>query len=381
MPNLGALILKKNTKFFKMLGLSFLQKKVICLILCFSFINFQISAQLISFENAYNNLFEIFEKKSNSSLKEAVFITENAFYDNKLYRVDFEQEIEYLNSLALIIEEKNNLLYKEKDSSNVRKLAALNFLMTDSIPLIVSGDSLYHTPFTYDFDDAFGKKNWESMFVSNLLKTKKGNCHSLPFLYKILADEIGAECHLALAPNHIYIKSKSEKVGWYNTELTNGSFPIDAWIMASGYVPLEAVQNGIYMRALSDKEAIAMCVVDLGMGYDRKFPNNDGSFTLKCCDLALKHFPNYITAILLKAETNQRLIRQLMEQHSVKTHQELFIKQKSAKPIWEAMEENYFLAHQLGYRQMPKKMYLDWLASLEKERSKYENRKVPDFKR
>ena len=123
-----------------------------------------------------------------------------------------------------------------------------------------------------------------------------------------------------------------------------------------------------------------MCVIDLAMGYDRKFPDNDGSFTLRCCDLALKHFPNYITAILLKAETNQRLIRQMMKHHNVEEAKDLFPLAKNSKSIWEAMEQAYFQAHQLGYRQMPKQMYLDWLASLNTEREKYSNRKVTNFK-
>jgi len=54
----------------------------------------------------------------------------------------------------------------------------------------------------------------------------------MPYLYKILADELNIPCNLAFAPNHIYIKLFSERTGWYNTELANSTFPIDA----SGYV-------------------------------------------------------------------------------------------------------------------------------------------------
>ena len=79
------------------------------------------------------------------------------------------------------------------------------------------------------------------------MATRKGNCHSLPFLYKILAEELGAKANLALAPNHIYIKHWNEKDGWYNTELTSGIFPIDSWLMASGYIHLDAVANKLYM--------------------------------------------------------------------------------------------------------------------------------------
>ncbi len=53
------------------------------------------------------------------------------------------------------------------------------------------------------------KKLWSNMFVSTLIATGKGNCHSMPLLYKLIMDELGEKCWLALAPNHMYIKSKN----------------------------------------------------------------------------------------------------------------------------------------------------------------------------
>ena len=64
-------------------------------------------------------------------------------------------------------------------------------------------------------------------------------------------DELGEKCWLALAPNHMYIKAKTQHIGWYNIELTTGDFPTDAWLMASGYIHLDAVRNGIYTDTLS----------------------------------------------------------------------------------------------------------------------------------
>ena len=62
--------------------------------------------------------------------------------------------------------------------------------------------------------------------------------------------------------------------------------------MASGYVTLESIQKGIYMDALDDKKCIALCVLDLAKGFENKYPDNDGTFIIKCCDLTLEHFPN-----------------------------------------------------------------------------------------
>jgi hypothetical protein len=58
----------------------------------------------------------------------------------------------------------------------------------------------------------------------------------MPYLYKILAEELGVDANLALAPNHVYIKHRIKAVGWYNTELTSGIFPEDGWLMASSEV-------------------------------------------------------------------------------------------------------------------------------------------------
>jgi hypothetical protein len=182
-------------------------------------------------------------------------------------------------------------------------------------------------------------------------------------LYKILAEEIGAEANLALAPNHVYIKHQSLKDGWYNTELTSGIFPVDAWIMASGFVHIDAIANGVYMKALNNNESIALILLDLADNYNAKFPDNDGSFVLKCCEAALKEYPNFATALILKAETQYNQI----EKETDKTKQNILLKK---------LEKEYAYIHKIGYRNMPESQYLDWLISLKTERNKYENKSL-----
>ena len=336
-------------------------------------------SQTMLFDTALAQLENTLNGKGNMTFKEAVFMVENAYLEQRVPQEYYDTRVGDLKKIAARISNDSNLIYNQRDTEIVKKHAAIYTLITDTTVITRPSGTILHYPFTYDFDDPFATNEWSSMFVTKLLATKKGNCHSMPYLYKILADELGIDAHLAIAPNHIYIKNRCEKIGWYNTELTSASFPIDAWIMASGYVYLEAIQNGVYMVALDDTESMAMCVIDLAMGYNRKFPDNDGTFILKCCELALKHFPNYITAILLKAETQKRLIEQMMEQHNVEQPKELFVLTDDAEPLWKDMEQTYFKAHKLGYRQMPKQMYLDWLASLQTEREKYNNRKVARF--
>jgi hypothetical protein len=210
------------------------------------------------------------------------------------------------------------------------------------------------------------------MFVTKLLRTHSGNCHSLPFLYKILCEELGAKAYLAMAPNHTYIKQWAKKSGWYNTELTNRYFPIDAWIMASGYIHLNAVQNRIYMDTLSQKQSVAVCVIDLAKGFERRFPL-DLNFIEKCADLAISHYPNYTNALILKAEITKKRFENIMEITGAKSPAQI-LNRDDAKNLFVSMENQYASIHRMGYRMMPKEMYLNWLGELKREKGKYLNR-------
>jgi hypothetical protein len=325
------------------------------------------------YQKAFNNLKNMLANKSNANLKNAVFHVENAYFDNLLDYQSFEEEIEGLTILCQGFVKSNSLQYTDKDKVKIEKFASVFKILTDT--LFIRLDSLqdYHLPFGYDFEDFFGDTDWTKGFVSKLLASKKGNCHSLPYLYKILCDELGAEAHLALAPNHLYIKHHSKKTGWYNTELTSATFPIDAWLMVSGYISLEAIQNAVYMDTIGTYRAVALCVVDLGQGYAKKYPDNDGTFILQCCELALKHFPTCINAMLLKAET-------LFAQHK-KLVQNKGKDDTESKAKFTEMNKVYQQIYQSGYRQMPKQMYANWLLDLKENKDKYINKKVAVFKK
>ena len=327
------------------------------------------------FDSIYTHLNNMLSGKAPINFKKTVFDIENTFLDNRLQEQGFELEIASLLKLVRAKYKYANADNRAADSARIKLSGCIFKTLTDTTFVDFGNESLYLLPYRYDFDDMFGEKDWSNMFVTKLLATHKGNCHSMPYLYKILCDELGVPCHLALAPNHIYIKHRSETFGWYNTELTSASFPIDAWLMASGYVSLEAVQNGIYMDALDDKKSLTLCVYDLAKGYDRKFLDNDGAFVVKCCDLALAHFPNFINALILKAETKKRQFELLMQQRHISTPSVLR-QQKDGKTLWNDMNQLYLTIHQLGYRAMPQKMYLDWLVSLKKEKEKYGNKKM-----
>lgn len=358
-----------------------LQKKIYQILLFLLLGTVSATAQNNQFYNeAYKTIDNMLEGRQKYSFKDAVFSVEEAYYQGKLDTIVINKELRFLKSFAESIIKSRQLTYKGSDKEKVNKYAALYSIMCQSLPVAVKDTVIQYKPFSYDFVDVFGHSDLPNLFVSKLLATKKGNCNSMPYLYKILAEELGVEANLALAPNHVYIKHNIKSIGWFNTELTSGIFPEDGWLMASGYIHLDAIRNGVFMKALDNKESLALCLFDLAQAYNRSFPKNDGEFVLKALNRALDIYPNFAKALILKAEFHKAQFEKLMERENLKTDKPENIKlvqqNPKAKELYELMQKEYGHIYDIGYRQMPEEMYLDWLVSLKTERNKYENKKL-----
>lgn len=342
------------------------------LLLIFILITDTLAAKTTSeqlYEKTFDELCAMLKGEQKPSFKRAVFITENAFLDNEMNYNKFCKVIEKYKAYSEEIIASRDLLYSFKDKRKVSVYASVYSIMKDTTITSDSSNLYYHLPFTYNFDDFAGEKDWTNMFVTKMLTTHKGNCHSMPLLYKILVEELGEEAWLALAPNHLYIKLKNEKFGWYNTELTSGIFPIDSWLVASGYIHLDAIRNGLYMDTLSLKQSIGLCLTDLAKGYERKFGKGDCHFILKCCDMVLTYYPNYINALLQRAETLKTLYLSETDKNT-----------EQSKQLETSMTEAYSKIYKLGYRKMPKEMYFKWLSSITEQKDSYENKNIIKFR-
>jgi len=349
--------------------------KKIFFILTLLILGFAKSQENHFYTEAYKTLDNMLLNKQKYSFKEGVFGVEYAYYQGKLDTVELNNKIKFLKHFCNVLLKNRKLTYSEKDEAKVNKYATIYSVICEATPVIVGLDTIRYKPFTYDFEDVFGHKELSNLFVSKLLDTQKGNCNSMPYLYKILAEELGVDANLALAPNHIYIKHNIKSLGWYNTELTSGIFPQDSWLMASGYIHLDAIQNGVFMKALNNKESLALLLVDLGNDYNRSFPDNDGSFALKCAERAIQIHPYLANALLLQAETHKKQFQKLMKEQNT-TDIQTVLSNPKAKELFDLMNKEYAHIHKIGYRSMPENMYLDWLVSLKTERAKYEDTRL-----
>jgi len=215
------------------------------------------SATIGRFERAYAEMAAMLDGRTPLSIKRAVFLAEWAYAGERL---DYGRYCREIDSLA----------------GNIREFIAANHLERFStggnIALFEFFTGSYsmngHVPFEYDFEDYSGEGESVELFVTKLLRTHRGQCRSLPLLYKILADEIGAEAYIAYAPNHSFIRHRDERRSrWENVELTNGTLSREEFIIETMCITQQAIDKGTYMKPSSDRETLLELLVELACFY------------------------------------------------------------------------------------------------------------------
>ncbi len=313
----------------------------------------------ILYEAAYQALAEMLDGRRTESLPLAVFIVENTYTNNQLNYTVFKADLDELATLCRGL---------ATDSSSTARFMALHRLMTDTVQVRDAGKVVsQHLPYRYDFEDFRGEQDYRKMFVTKLLRTNTGQCHSMPLLYKMLADRLGVKTYISMSPNHTFISVKDGRGALYRYETTNGHFTTDAYYMSSDFIKAGALKQRTYLDTLTLRENLACQVLDLAGGYEHYY--GDDTFVKKCADLALKHYPQSMTARLLAH--NVALARFVKPwQAAGQPSPEVARTLPQLKPYMAEVERwNQALAD-LGFEEMPKEQYNRWLHSLEQEKAR-----------
>ncbi|WP_168802027.1 hypothetical protein [Chryseobacterium candidae] len=303
----------------------------------------------------------------NYSLADVNFTVENAFYDNKQDVNKFKSGIQK-TAKQLLQKMKER---KQDTESNVSK----NLMIFEYFSKDIKLNGTTHKAFEYDFKDYMGQKDYSKMFVSKLLKTGSGQCHSMPLYYLILAEAMNTEAYLSLAPNHSYIRFVDDEGTMRNMELTNGMFPTDNAFLESGYIKSEALQNKIYLENLTKKELLGMAYFDLARGYVSKFGYDE--FVNKVIDKALELYPNGIAPNMEKANISQVRFANVMKQLGINPEDKRDLQRigyfpKAVEQL-NQINEQFNHIDNLGYAKMPASAYESWLKSLKTEKNKQES--------
>lgn len=156
-----------------------------------------------------------------------------------------------------------------------------------------------NNPYTYDFADPLGRKT-HNQLLATYLHTRRGNCVSMPMLFAVLAQRLGLNVTLSMAPNHVFVKYHDDVSGrWINLEATSGANPArDVWLRQQMPMTDAAIANGLYMKTLSKKEAlVVMADIVLSGDVDR------GRYRalLATADVLRLYYPNNIGVLLAPA--------------------------------------------------------------------------------
>lgn len=318
------------------------------------------------YEAAYQALAQMLGGRRPPSLPLAVFAVENSYAAGELNYTAFKANLDELAGICRGL--------AGADAGPAARFMALHRLMTDTVRVRAGGKvTTVHLPYRYDFNDFRGEQDYSKMFVTKLLRTNSGQCHSLPLLYKMLADRLGVKSAVSMAPNHTYIQVVGPDGGLYSYETTNGHFTTDAFYMTTGYVKTAALKTRAYLDTLTLRQTIAYQATDLAQGYAHYY--GDDAFTEKCAALALQHYPQSIQARIIVH--NAALARFARAYQAAGRPSQAQARQLPAlRPLWAAVERSTQALAAVGYEEIPKEQYARWLQSAQDEQRRQESRQA-----
>ena len=181
-----------------------------------------------------------------------------------------------------------------------RKFATLRHFVYES------GDWNDNRPFSYDLDDPLGT-NIENKLISTYLRTRKGNCVSMPILILILGERLGLEMTLSTAPTHVFIQYHDKAYDeWVNIETTSGSNPARSEYLRENFPMTDlAIENGIYLKR-RDRNEIAAVMAGTVVEYYSQEERLEDVATMS--ELILRNDNTNISAILWRASAYGRMM-------------------------------------------------------------------------
>jgi len=324
-----------------------------------------------SYYKAFEEINNMLEGKQPLNLGRAVFVVENAFYNNTLNYDDYQKNI---NDQVKFCNEK---IREDKldPTNNMVKNMMLFRLISDTLKIKPRGTEriITHLPIKYDLDDYKSEKHYDSHFVTKLMKSGVGQCVSMPLYYLVLAERMGAKAYWSFSPKHTFVKIQDKNGVWYNIELTSNAILSDAHYMSSSYIKAEAIRNRLYLEPLDKQNTIAELLIELAGGYYRKYGLDD--FYLHCGDAAKKYLKNDLNVIINSAIYETNLTMTIA--HLLDAKQPEALKQKSPEAYmhYEKMQALYKQIDDMGYEELPDAIYVKWLEHIKKLKEKENKQK------
>jgi regulator of sirC expression with transglutaminase-like and TPR domain len=152
-------------------------------------------------------------------------------------------------------------------------------------------------PYQYDLNDPFGH-NVHNKLLPTYLTTRKGNCVSMPALFVILGKRLGLDVTLSTAPEHVFVKYRLDDGQFRNFEAVSGGPKLDTSYRRDMPMTDQALANGLYLKPLSNKEAVVVMSDTLSQLYNQR---NQYERRIALADLSLEYYPKNVASMLHKS--------------------------------------------------------------------------------
>lgn len=161
--------------------------------------------------------------------------------------------------------------------------------------------------FEYDSSDPLGE-NPRSRHLERYLRTRRGNCITMPILLLAIGQRLGLNITLAEAPLHVFLKFTDRHGKVWNLEATSGGgFTREIWYRRNLRMSDQAVSNGVYLRALSREESIALIASFL---VEDRLAKRDFEGAITISEILLRHYPNFAYLLVKMGSAYTGLLRQ-----------------------------------------------------------------------
>ena len=169
-------------------------------------------------------------------------------------------------------------------------------------------------PFDYDHDEAHFK-DIRTGLLSTYLRTRLGNCVSMPVLFLILADRMGLNVELSRAPHHTLIRYTAPDGRAFILEPTSGAHAQrPAWIRYLMPMTDDALKNGVYLSELTHEQSVAEMRVVL---LEWNMANHKYAEAISLADEILQSDPRNADALAWKGIAYGRMISDEFQQRYV----------------------------------------------------------------
>lgn len=222
-------------------------------------------------------------------------------------------------------------------------------------------------PFSYDLDDPLGQKPANKR-LATYLKTRKGNCVSMPILVAILGQRLGLTITLSTAPEHVMAMFADDtQQAWVYVEATGGGYKRPESYVHDTGISQTALENEIYLRPLYPHEAVGVMASTLMEHYARE---ENGDALMEIADLALAANPKDTVAMIWKANAYYLQIEARYRQKYPKASD---IPPSLVADFQHRSQENlawYAKAEALGWARKSPEQEASYLQSIKREKAK-----------